>query len=158
MKIFYLLLLIGSTLISTYDDSWGYKLYDINYNTDYTVDIAQFPEGYIPGHFQFYFRLPIEEDGPMKIQLKVIKRVINQYLIRVCPYQTKPSDQNIFSGHNDCTLLEPFIDHSDGNTDVYLFNYEKVAGMNYLVILVRNYYALDYLNIYIHSAPEETPK
>ena len=153
MKVFYLLLLIGCASTSTDYDSWGYKLYDINYNTDYTVDIDQFPEGYLPASFQYYFRLPIYEDGSLKIQLKVIRRAVIQFDVRVCPYETAPSDQSIYSGHNGCSFLEPHFDHSDDNIDVYLFNYEKAAGMNYLGILVRNFYALDYLNIYISSKP-----
>ena len=104
MKVFYLLLLIGSVLTSTDYDSWGYKLYDIYYNTDYTVDINQFPEGYLPANFQYYFRLKVEENNSMEIQLKVIKRAVIHFDIRVCFYQTLPSDQQIYSGHSGCFI------------------------------------------------------
>ena len=152
MKVFYLLLLIGSVLTSTDYDSWGYKLYDIYYNTDYTVDINQFPEGYLPANFQYYFRLKVEENNSMEIQLKVIKRAVIHFDIRVCFYQTLPSDQQIYSGHSGCFLLVPKLDHTDGDVDVYLFDFETMIGINYLGVLVRNYFALDYLNVYIHSA------
>ena len=152
MKVFYLLLLIGSALTSTDYDSWGYKLYDIYYNTDYTIDINQFPEGYLPANFKYYFRLQVEEDDKMQIQLKVIKRAVIQFVVRVCAYQTKPSEEEIYSGHNSCALLEPKLDHTDGNTDVYLFDFETQIGVYYLGVLVKNYQALDYLNVYIYSA------
>jgi len=152
MKVFYLLLLIGSALASTDYNDWGYKLYDIYYNTDYTVDINRFPEGYLPANFQYYFRFGVEENNSMQIQLKVIKRAVIQFDIRVCAYQELPSDEQIYSGHSDCAFLEPKLDHTDGNTDVYLFDFETQIGVNYLGVLVRNYFALDYLNVYIYSA------
>lgn len=152
MKAFYLLLLIGCTFTSTDYDNWGYKLYDIYYNTEYTVDTSQFSEGYLPANFQYYFRLRVEEDDKMQIQLSVIKRAVIQFDVRVCAYQTQPTDQQIYSGHQGCAFLTPKLDHSDGNTDVYKFDFETQVGVYYLGVLVRNYYALDYLNVYIYSA------
>ena len=152
MKVFYLLVLIGCVLTSTDYDSWGYKLYDIYYNTKYEVDTLQFKEGYLPANFQYYFRLQVEEDDKMQIQLTVIKRAIIQFDVRVCAYQTKPDDNYIYSGHTSCVFLNPEVDHTDGNADVYLFDFETQVGIHYLGVLVRNYHALDYLQVYIYSA------
>ena len=152
MKVFYLLVLIGCVLNLTDYDSWGYKLYDIYYNTKYEVDTLQFKEGYLPANFQYYFRLQVEEDDKMQIQLTVIKRAITKFDVRVCAYQTKPDDNYIYSGHNGCVFLDTKLDHSDGNYDVYLFDFEKQVGVHYLGVLVRNYYSLDYLQVYIFSA------
>ena len=154
MKAFYLLLLIGCTFTSTdYDyDSWGFKLYDIYYNTAYEVDTTQFKEKFLPQYFRYYFRLKVEEDDKMQIQLTVIKRAIAQFDVRVCAYQTFPDDHYIISGHSGCVFLEPKLDHTDGNSDVYLFDFETQVGVYYLGVLVRNYYALDYLQVYIFSA------
>ena len=152
MKAFYLLLLIGCTFTKTDYDNWGYKLYDIYYNTKYEVDTSQFVEGYLPQNFQYYFRLQVEEDDKMQIQLTVIKRAIAQFDVRVCAYQTKPDDNYIYSGHSGCAFLDTKLDHSDGNSDVYLFDFETQVGVHYLGVLVRNYYALDYLQVYIFSA------
>lgn len=152
MKVFNLLLLIGLALTSTDYEGWDYKLYDIYYNTDYTVDTNQFSQGFLPANFKYYFRLQVEEDDKMQIQLKVIKRAIIQFGVRVCAYQGRPTDQQIYDGHSGCAVLEPKLDHSDGNVDVYLFDFETQIGVTYLGVLVKNYQALDYLNVYIYSA------
>ena len=152
MKAFYLLLLIGCAFTSSEYDNWGYKLYDIYYNTKYEVDTLQFAEGFLPANFQYYFRLQVEEDDKMQIQLTVIKRAITQFDVRVCAYQTKPDDNYIYKGHSACAFLDTKLDHSDGNYDVYLFDFETQVGIHYLGVLVRNYYALDYLQVYIFSA------
>jgi hypothetical protein len=72
----------------------------------------------------------------MEIQLKVIKRAVIHFDIRVCSYQTLPSDQQIYSGHSGCFLLVPKLDHTDGDVDVYLFDFEAMIGINYLGVLV----------------------
>lgn len=154
MKVIYLLILIGSTLTSSEDySSWGWKLYDISYDTKYTVDVNQFPEKYLPANFLYYFRLSVIEDDKMQIQLTVLKRAIIQFDVRVCAYNygKAPTDQQIYDGHSGCVFLTPKSDKTSGSYDVYLYDFETQVGVDYLGVLVRNYQALDFLEVYIYS-------
>ena len=76
MKIAYLLLLFGSIITSS-----NYKLLDIDYNKEYTVDVSRFSENYIPASTSYYFRVQTEPNGKSQIKINVLKGSFNSQKI-----------------------------------------------------------------------------
>ena len=148
MKITYLLFLIG--LIASY----GPYFYDINYNTLYEVDMAKFaPYNYMPGGTSYYFRVPVEEDDAMQIQLTVDKGAVINFKVDVCGFYGRPSDSQVISGHNNCrNALQGKFDGTDSKGDVYKYDFETITGINYLAIHIQTTDSLYYLSVYIYSS------
>ena len=148
MKITYLLFLIG--LISSY----GPYFYDISYNTLYEVDMAKFyPYSYMPGGTSYYFRVPVEEDDAMQIQLTVLKGASINFKVDVCGFYGRPTDAQVISGHHNCrnALTGKYVG-SEYDRDVYKYDFEKITGINYLAIHIQTTDSLYYLSVNIYSA------
>jgi len=148
MKITYLLFLIG--LIASY----GPYFWDISYNTLYEVDMAKFyPYDYMPGGTSYYFRVPVEQDDDMQIQLTVQKNALIDFKVDVCGFYGKPSDSQVISGHDNCrNELSGKFDGTEYDRDVYKYDFETITGINYLAIHIQTKAALYYLSVYIYSA------
>ena len=148
MKITYLLLLIGSIMASTE------YFYDISYNTEYEVDMSKFyPYNFMPAGTHYYFRVAVEEDDKMQIQLTVQKNAIINFKVDVCGFMGRPSDSQVLNGHDRCrNSLSGRLDRTEHDRDIYLFDFETITGVNYLAIHLENYDSLYYLSVYIYSA------
>ena len=142
----YLVLLIGIALAST-----DYKFYDINYNTEYEVDISYFGQ-YLPANFHYFFRLSVEPDDKMQIQLKVLKNAIIDFHVDICGFQTFPDSRNIFFGNPACVRLKNTRSSYDSYYDKYLYDFETATGIYYLGVHLENLASLHYLSVYVHSA------
>ena len=144
----YLVLLIGIVLTSTDADS---KFYDIVYNKEYEVDISQFGQ-YLPANFHYYFRLSVEEDDKMQIQLKVFRNAVIKFNVDVCGFQTFPNTYAVWTGNSACARLNNKVGRQDDYYDMYLYDFETAIGIHYLGIHMENLLALHYLSVYVYSA------
>ena len=144
MKITYLLLLIGSVITSS--DNY---FFDIIYNKEYEVDVNKFyPYNYIPANAKYYFTAKVEQDEKMQIEIKVLKNAIINFKLNICEFYFRPSNMQILYGHDLCrNVLLGKKDRSDDNYDIYLLDFEKIKDVNYLVIHIENFLALQYLSI-----------
>ena len=143
---FYLVLLIGIAFAST-----DYKFYDINYNTEYVVDISKFGD-YLPANFHYFFRLSVEEDDKMQIQLKVLRDAIINFNVYVCGFEIFPNSREIFFGNPACVKLQNTRSSLDDYYDKYLYDFETAIGIHYLGVHLENLYSLHYLSVYVYSA------
>ena len=66
MKIAYLIFLIGYLIASSSHDG----VLDINCNEPYEVDVSKYSTNYIPSNTDLYYRVKIEPNSRMQIQLK----------------------------------------------------------------------------------------
>ena len=148
MKITYLLLLIGSIMASS--DNY---FYDINYNKEYELNMDKFyPYTYMPAGSNSFFRVGVEEDDKMQIQLTVEKNAIISFKVDVCGFVSRPSDIQVLVGHDHCkNNLRGKLDHSENDKDVYLYDFEPTKGINYVAIHIENHDALYYFSIKITS-------
>ena len=148
MKITYLLFIIGCIV------SYGPYFYDITYNKVYEVDMTKFaPYNYMPGGTSYYFRVPVEEDDSMQIQLTVQKGAIIDFKVDVCGFYGRPSDSQVITGHDNCrNALSGKFDGTEYDRDVYLYDFETITGINYLAIHIQTQASLYYLSVYIYSA------
>ena len=149
MKITYLLFLIG--LIAS---SYGPFFYDISYNTLYEVNMARFaPYNYMPGGTSYYFRVPVEQDDEMQIQLRVQKGEIINFKVDVCGFYGMPSDEQVIYGHDSCrnSLIGKY-NGTESDRDVYKYDFETTTGINYLAIHIQTKNSLHYLSVYVSSS------
>ena len=145
MKIAYLIVLISYALCSTD------RVFDISFNTEYTVDIRQFDEGYIPGGHSYYFRMPSITEDELKIQLKVYHNADASFKVDVCGYKFKPTDTQVINGNQYCGSALEHTKSTGSTYDEYIYPFETDANVEYLAIHVFNYNALDFLSVYIYS-------
>jgi len=148
MKIIYLLFLIG--LIASY----GPYFYDITYNRLYEVDMAKFyPNNFMPGGTSYFFRVAVEQDDAMQIQLTVDKGAVINFKVDVCGFYGRPSDSQVISGHDNCrNSLQGKFDGTESDRDVYKYDFETITGINYLAIHIQTTDSLYYLSVYIYSS------
>ena len=141
MKIAYLLLLFGSIITSS-----NYKLLDIDYNQEYTVDVSRFSENYIPASTSYYFRVKTDPNGKSQIKIKVLKGSIIDFEVTVCGFKDRPSDLQVLTGHNGCVKIAVKTDFSDSNYDIYLYNFETLEILKYISIYLRTLNSLYFLS------------
>jgi hypothetical protein len=148
MKIAYLLCLIGCIV------SYGPYFWDISYNTLYEVEMSKFyPLDYMPGGTSYYFRVAVEQDDKMQIQLTVQKGAIINFKVDVCGFYGRPSDTQVITGHDNCrNALTGKYDGTEYDRDVYKYDFETITGINYLAIHIQTTDSLYYLSVYIYSA------
>ena len=147
MKKIYLVLLIGIVLTSTKIHS---KFYDIVNNKEYVVNITDFGD-FLPDNFHYFFRLSVEEDDKMQIQIKVFRNAIIDFKVDVCGFATYPDDFSVFFFNTDCYPLDNKIGRSDDYYDMYLYDYETADNIHYLGIHMENLHPLHYLSVYVYS-------
>ncbi len=145
MKIAYLIVLISYALCSTD------RVFDISFNTEYTVDIRQFDEGYIPGGHSYYFRMPSITEDELKIQLKVYHNADASFQVDICGYKFKPTDSQVLNGHEYCGNAIDGSKSTGSTYDEYIYPFETDANVEYCAIHVSIFKSLDFLQVYIFS-------
>ena len=127
--------------------------YDINYNKEYELDMnTLYPYNYMPAATNFYFRVGVEEDKKMKIQITVQKNAIIAFTVDVCGFVGRPSDIEVLTDHDRCrNKLLGKLDNSKNDRDVYLYDFEPIKDVNYLAIHIKNYDSIYYFSIKITS-------
>ena len=149
MKISILLLLIGS-ILSSYDPDY-YHFYDINFNERYYVNMNQFTDGFLPAEHSYYFRLPVYSNDKMEIQCTVQRYSVIAFKVDVCPFNHKPSNDEVVNGNDFCatSLKETKTEYQ--NYDRYTYPFTTGDNVNYLSVFLYNYHSLNYLDVYVYS-------
>ena len=148
MKISYLILFLGCILSST-----DYKFYDITFNKEYIVDITQWREGYLPGNFNYYFRLQAIPSDDLQIQLTVLINAVIDFQVDICGFYDCPSDDSALSGYGGscANSLQGVITDDGYKYKTYSYPFSTTENVNYLTIHMQNKLALHYLSVYVYS-------
>lgn len=134
-------------------DSNNY-LYDIEYSKEYSVNVSSFPDGCIPSHTKFSFRLEVNPKKKNSINIKMLKGEDTNLSLGVYFFSKKPSDDEAenSSGSSSEYLSNVFI----GNDNPYLkYEYflENIHSEKYMVVRFSSYIH-HYLSIYVSSYKE----
>ena len=148
MKISYLILFLGCILSTT-----DYKFYDIYYNKEYTVDVSQWPQGYLPANYNYYFRVSVHRNDEMQIQLKVLINAVINFKVDICGFSGYPSEQNVLTGYGGscANSLQAAIADDGSYYKTYVYPFTTGENVDYLAIHMQNFLALDYLSVYVYS-------
>ena len=69
-------------------------IYDIQYSSEYEVNVKDFTDGYIPSSTKLFFRLKININNKMAIALKTLKSDYYYFpSLDVYEFSQKPSDE-----------------------------------------------------------------
>ena len=128
------------------------NVHEIAFNTQYTVDIRKYPNGYIPSETVTYFKVAVEENQKIEFQLKTIRGKTPQlFKVFTCSYDKEPTEAEILSKKEGCSDALPYTISKDGLLDKFTYDIETGENVKYLSILVYNEYDCDYLTIYVYS-------
>ena len=149
MKISILLLLIGS-ILSSYDPEY-HHFYDINFNERYYVDISKYSVGFLPEGHSYYFRLAVYPNDKMEVECSVHRNAIIEFDVDVCPFNTKPSYDDIYNENSLCARSLNGVKSQNGDYDRYTYPFSTGENVNYLSIRLENKKSLYYLDVYVYS-------
>ena len=133
-------------------------IYDIQYSSEYEVNVKDFSEGYIPAYTNLYFRLKINPNDKMTITLKTLQS--NSYSfssIDVYEFSHKPSDEEAKERFGSSQWLHSRENRKSGNyvSGIYPFEDFRSTDTNYVVIYLNLNYKLHYLSILVSSYKEK---
>ena len=151
MKISILLLLIGSILSSSDYDEQYYHFYDITFTERYYVDMAKYEYGFLPAGHNYYFRLGVIPNDKMEIQCTVQRYAVTAFKVDVCPFYTKPSNNEVYHGNNLCANALQGVKSEYESYDRYTYPFTTGENVNYLAVHLENLYSLNYLDVYVYS-------
>ena len=133
-------------------------IYDIQYSSEYEVNVKDFSEGYIPAYTKLYFRLKINPNDKMAITLTTLQS--NSYSfssIDVYEFSHKPSDEEAKERFGSSQWLHSRENRKSGNyvSGIYPFEDFRNKDTNYVVIYLNLNYKLHYLSILVSSYKEK---
>ena len=159
MIILYLFTLFGFAYLSTLRPQKYGATYIFNsiFNQHNVIDVGYFG-AFMPANIRYIFRMEASTDDDLQVKCYVYARAQTKFDVNVCAYSEYPSDEVLYNTivpdvqYTNCRrhLAEGDID-TDGNYDVYIYYFSTMENVKYLGIGVLNYYALDYLSIYVYS-------
>ena len=157
MRIILIFLLIASIFATSEVNDF---FYEINYNTQYQVDVFKFPSQNIP-KANLHFRVPVENlEETNNLQFEFFKGDKIDLKVKVSGFSQKPTKSKILNGTHNIELEKREI-----FTDDYYIHYtylvptlKKQAKIKYLVFTILNNEPLHYLSVYVYSykKPEYT--
>ena len=148
MKVILILLLFA------YELSYSNHIHNIQMNTEYTVDLSEYPDYEIPSKTNQYFRISLEGNEGIEIQLKTFHGSTPSayFKIDLCPFSKLPSNDEVIALNKNCFIDVPCSGVSKHEIyDVYKYHIEKINGLKYLSMHIENLYVLDYLSIYCYQ-------
>ena len=111
-----------------------------------------YPLDYMPGGTSYYFKVAVEQDDPMQIQLTVLKGARINFKVDVCGFYGRPSDHQVIRGHDNCrNSLTGKYDRTENDRDVYKYDFKTISGINYLAVHIQTTDSLYYFSVYIYS-------
>ena len=133
-------------------------IYDIQYSSEYEVNVKDFSEGYIPAYTKLFFRLKINPNDKMAITLTTLQS--NSYSfssIDVYEFSHKPSDEEAKERFGSSQWLHSRENRKSGNyvSGIYPFEDFRNTDTNYVVIYLNLNYKLHYLSILVSSYKEK---
>ena len=144
MKVILILLLFA------YELSIADHIQNLKMNTEYTVDLSQYPDYEIPSKTNQYYRISVEENQRLEIQLKTFHGSTPSayFKMDICPFSKLPNNDEVIAVNKNCYIDAPFsVTSEKGLFDVYKFHYDITDGIKYLSMHIENLYTLYYLSI-----------
>ncbi len=133
-------------------------LYDIQYSSEYEVNVKDFSEGYIPYSTKLYFRLKINPNDKMAVTLKTLQSdYFSLSTLKVFEFSERPSDQEAKKGYGTSQYLHSDIESKSGNYEscIYPFDEFSSTNTNYIVLGIDVDDNLHYLSILVSSYKEK---
>ena len=144
-----MILFIGTVIRSS---GYDYKFYDIRFNNEYILDPTVFRDRYFPALYSYYFRLAVNSNDKIKIEVNVLKDAVINFKSDVCGFNSYPSDASILSGYGgSCVSNLEGLKIKGKTYSTYVYSLETSSNVNYLAVHLQNYLALHYFSIYVHS-------
>ena len=128
------------------------KIYDIQLNNQYYVDVNQY-SGYLPSNTYLYIRAAISEVTlkNFEFHLKVLHDYIQRFSIEVCGFLYYPTNNEIISQNTDCLALTSYEIEVDSNYVKYIYSFIANDDSQYLAIRFINLYPLYYLSFSLNT-------
>ena len=133
-------------------------IYDIQYSSEYEVNVKDFTEGYIPYSTKLYFRLKINPNDKMAITLKTLQSDSYSFSsLDVYEFSQKPSDEQAKQGSGSSQWLHSDVESKSGiyKLGIYPFKDFSSTDTNYVVINLDINNDLHYLSILVSSYKEK---
>lgn len=130
------------------------QIRNIKMNTEYTVELSEYPDYEIPSKTNQYFRISVEGNEKIEIQLKTFHGSTPSAYFKVdfCPFSKVPSNDEVVAVNKNCFIDVPCSGISKYEIyDIYKYHIEKIDGLKYLSLHIENLYTLDYLSIFCYQ-------
>ena len=144
-------------LLFAYELSITNHIQNIKMNTEYIVDLSEYPDYEIPSKANQYFRISVEGNERIEIQLKTFHGSTPSAYFKVdfCPFSKLPSKDEVIAVNKNCFIDVPCSGISKYEIyDIYKYHIEKIEGLKYLSMHIENLYTLDYLSIYCYQVSQ----
>ena len=139
-------------LLTLFSFTKNNNVYYLPLNTEYEIELSNITDYIIPSKTSHYFKIPVEKDSNLEIQLKVFRGAIEIFKIVACGFEENPSEEEIIKGNNNCYNYQKYSSISQYDIfDIYKYPIEKFENAKYISIHLYNLYSLDYLTIYAYS-------
>ena len=150
MRIILIFLLIASIFAASEVNDF---FYEINYNTQYQVNVFKFPSQLIP-KANLHFGVPVENlEETNNLQFEFFKGDKIDLKVKVSGFYQKPTKSKILNGTHNIELEQSEIFSLD-NYIYYIYSVptlKKQAKIKYLVFTILNNEPLHYLSVYVYS-------
>ena len=130
-------------------------IYDLQYSSEYEVNVKEFSEGYIPKNTKLYFRVKINPSDKSGVTFKVIQSEFSYFgPLNIYGFSEKPSDEETKQGYGISQKIEtdwfhkseiyrlgiyPFKEFNNTNINYVVINFVPTQNLTYLTILVSVY-------------------
>ena len=127
----------------------GCRIRILKMNTEYKVDLLEYPDKKIPSKTNNYFKTVVRGNQRIEILLKTlhISTPSAYFKVDICPFSKSPNIDEVFAVNKSCYIDAPFSVKKQGLYDIYKFHYDIIDGINFLSIHIENLYTLDYLSV-----------
>ena len=118
-------------------------IYDIQYSSEYEVNVKDFSEGYIPYSTKLYFRLKINPNDKMAVTLKTLQSDFYYFSsIDVYEFSHKPSDEEAKQRYGRSQMLHSLEESKSGNYELYIYPFDefRCTNTNYIVLYLDAHY------------------
>ena len=141
-------------LLFAYELSIIAHIQNLKMNTEFTVDLSQFPEYEIPSNTNQYFIIPVNGDKKIEIQLKTFhgSTPSTYFNVDFCSFSKLPSNDEVIIGNKNCFKNWPYTSISQYDIyDIYKYHVEANEEVEYLSMQIENLFTCDYLSIYYYQ-------
>ena len=125
---------------------------NIRFNNEYILDPTEFKDRCFPALYNYYFRLAVNSNDKIKIEVNVLKDAVIDFKLDVCGFIDYPIDASVLGGYGGlCTNDLQGLKIKGKTYSTIVYSFETSSNANYLAIHLQHYIALDYLSIFVHS-------
>ena len=149
----YLALHIKNTAVLEYLEVYAHcpdKLFLINLNEPYKVNMSQLQQEYLPSGHNYYFKMPAKSKEKLELKLSLYENETCNLTIYMSDYNYNPSDNEILNGEGN--YGNPLIGTGFKEEDYlcYIYQFSTSYNVSYLAIRLENCEDLNYLQIHIY--------